>query len=419
MNKLIPLLLAGIGHFAMAGETFPNLPPSEVVGRVLTTHPGVQAAGSQVRVEEANRTRLEAGHYEWNVRLGGQQRRTTPASGPNESYTEWNAAIERPLRLPGKASLDAKLGAAGVALAEVAHGDALHETSRYLLKAWFAWLRENATSAQWAEQVALLEKQANSVRRRQQLGDAAHLEAIQGEAALAQAQAQLAQARVRQRLAGEELRRRFPGLPLEAPQQIAEPVAITGSVDDWIAAILEHDHELGVARGESQKARLGASRAGSDRLPDPIIGLQMSHERAGEERVLGAYISIPLPGAGRRATADAAQAQADSANYREAAAIQKISAEAASTYYAASAALATWQSGRAASERLGQSAELMARAYQLGEGTLNDLLAARRLANEAQLAARLMQLDALEQRYRLLLDAHQLWAFDEDEHDHE
>ena len=55
---------------------------------------------------------------------------------------------------------------------------------------------------------------------------------------------------------------------------------------------------------------------------------------------------------------------------------------------------------------------MTARAYQLGEGSLNDLLAARRLANEAQLSARLMQLDALELRYRLLLDAHQLWAMD-------
>ena len=55
---------------------------------------------------------------------------------------------------------------------------------------------------------------------------------------------------------------------------------------------------------------------------------------------------------------------------------------------------------------------MTARAYQLGEGTLNDLLAARRLANEAQLAARLTQLDALELRYRLLLDAHKIWDLD-------
>jgi outer membrane protein TolC len=55
---------------------------------------------------------------------------------------------------------------------------------------------------------------------------------------------------------------------------------------------------------------------------------------------------------------------------------------------------------------------MTARAYQLGEGSLSDLLTARRLANEAQLASRLAQLDALELRYRLLLDAHRLWDLD-------
>jgi hypothetical protein len=40
------------------------------------------------------------------------------------------------------------------------------------------------------------------------------------------------------------------------------------------------------------------------------------------------------------------------------------------------------------------------------------LQAARGLANEAHLAALLIQLEALELRYRLLLDAHQLWVKD-------
>jgi outer membrane protein TolC len=256
------------------------------------------------------------------------------------------------------------------------------------------------------------------VQRRQQLGDAARLESIQSDAALAQAQAQLAQAEVRERTASEDLRRRFPGLPLEKPATIAEPEVITGTADDWIAAILAHNHEVGMARGETQKARVFASRSSRDRLPDPTFGVQISRERGGEENVLGAYISIPLPGGARRATADATLAQADAAASREAAATQKVSAEAASTYYSASAALASWQATRTAAERLTQAADLTARAYQLGEGSLNDLLNNRRLANEAQLTARLMQLDALELRYRLQLDAHQLWAFDEEEHDH-
>jgi len=76
--------------------------------------------------------------------------------------------------------------------------------------------------------------------------------------------------------------------------------------------------------------------------------------------------------------------------------------------------VASWQASRHAGERLGRAAEMTARAYQLGEGSLSDLLTARRLANEAQLASRLAQLDALELRYRLLLDAHRLWDLDKD-----
>jgi len=110
--------------------------------------------------------------------------------------------------------------------------------------------------------------------------------------------------------------------------------------------------------------------------------------------------------------ASAALAEAGVASSREAATDQKITAEAAALYHSAVAALTTWQASRSAAERLKRAADMTARAYQLGEGSLNDLLAARRLANEGQLAAKLAQLEALESRYRLLLDAHQLWDLD-------
>ena len=408
--------ISSVGGTAFAAEARPNLPPAEIVARVLQANPSIQAAAGQVRVEEANRTRLEAGQYEWNVRLGAQQRRSSPATGPDERFNEWNAAIERPLRLPGKAGLDGELGAAGVALAETAHGDALHEGSRNLLKSWFVWLKENAAALQWAEQFSLLDQQTKAVQRRQQLGDAARLEAIQAEAALAQSAAQLAQAKVRQQTAAEDLRRRFPGLPLIAQNTIAEPTPIEGNEADWINAILEHSHELDFARGDTKRAQIVAGRSSRDRLPDPTVGLQVSRERAGEDKIFGAYVSIPLPGGARRASSDAALAQADVAGRREAAVTQKIAAESAMLYQSASAAFSTWQASRTAAERLTRAAEMTARAYQLGEGSLNDLLAARRLANEAQLAARLMQLEALELRYRLQLDAHQLWVMDEEKH---
>ena len=412
MKKLLVILVATLSASAQAVESTPNLPPAEIVARVLRGAPAVQAAGSELQAEQANRSRLEAGSHEWNVRLGGQQRKSDPLAGQSERFNEWNAALERPLRLPGKAALDAEIGAAGVALAETAQGDALHESSRSLLKSWFTWLKENASADQWAEQLALLEKQAAAVKRRQQLGDAAQLESIQSEAAQAQTDAQLAQAKVRERSAAEDLRRRFPGLPLVAPTTIAEPAAIEGSEESWLATMIEHSHELGLARGATQKAQALAGRSRRDQIADPTLGVHISSERGGEDHILGAYISIPLPGGARRSASDAAFAQANAASYREVAAMQKITADSATLYHAAKAARDTWQASRSAADSLTRAAEMTARAYQLGEGSLNDLLASRRQANEAQLSARLLQLEALELRYRLMLDAHQLWEFD-------
>ena len=399
---------------AMAEAPPLNLPPAEVVARVLRQLPMVQAARGQIGVEEAQRTRYEAGTHEWSVRLGGQQRRTTPAAGPDERYSEWNAALERPVRLPGKAAIDARIGTAGVDLARTGYGDALHEASRSLVKAWFDWLRDNASATQWAAQVELLDKQAAAIRRRRQLGDAAQIEVTQSAAALAQAQAQLSQARTRQHTSALDLSRRFPGLPLVEPAQIEEPARIEGSAPDWIGAILEHHHELALALGEADRTRLVASRADRERLPDPTLGILYSRERGGEEHVVGAYISIPLPGDGRRATANTALAQTGVAEQRAAAIRQRVEAEAASLFETARSSVAIWQAGRIAADHLKHSADQTARAYQLGEGTLGELLTSRRLAHEAELAARLQQLDALELRSRLLLDAHRLWDFDVD-----
>ena len=222
----------------------------------------------------------------------------------------------------------------------------------------------------------------------------------------------MAQVRARQTTASEDLRRRFPGLPLSEPASIAEPQAIAGSESEWLEAILEHSHELGIARGETQRAQVIAGRAGNDRLPDPTVGVHIARERSNEEHILGAYITIPLPGGARQAVASATLAEADVAYRREAATTQKVTAEAAALYHSANAALTSWNASRSAADRLTRAADMTARAYQLGEGTLNDLLTARRLANEAQLAARLSQLEALELRYRLLLDAHKIWDLD-------
>ena len=53
MKTLIAIFLAGVGSAALAAEPNPNLPPDEVVARVLHANPLVNAASSQITVEEA------------------------------------------------------------------------------------------------------------------------------------------------------------------------------------------------------------------------------------------------------------------------------------------------------------------------------------------------------------------------------
>lgn len=415
-SRLIAALLAWPAATWAADAQPPELPPLDLVQRAVSQAPAVQAARSLLRAGEAERVRFEAGPHEWAVRAGSQQRRVRVA--PEERFTEWDVGLERPLRLPAKTAIDYELGANSARQAEVGYGDALHETSRDLLAAWFEWLRARATAAQWTAQQALLHRQAQSVGRRVELGDAPQLEALLAEGAAQQAEAQRAQAQARVEQAAAELRLRFPALALPESLTLSAPQRVEGELAYWREEILQHSHELLVARGESRRARLGASRADAERTPDPTIAVRFASERGGDERIIGLSVLLPLPGQARRAQADFAAAQSEATTYREAGVLTKIEREASTSYVAAQANYETWQRAEAAAQRLEQAAVLAARAYELGEGSLADTLLARRQANEVQLAARLAQLDALEARDRLLLDAHQLWVF-EREHAHE
>ncbi len=416
---LAPLMLAALlaGTHAIADDRALSgeLPTTAIVRQVLLGQASVRAAERRRDVASAESERLQAGAHEWTLRLAGQQRRSQPANGLHERFNEWNVAIERPIRLPGKSGLDQQLGQAAEQLAETAQGDALHEASRALLQAWFTWLRENTAEKQWTAQVALLDHQHRALARRQQLGDAALIERVQSAAALAQAQAELAQVRGRRLIAGEMLQLRYPGLPLALPDQLAEPLPPAGNPSAWTTAILEHSHELGIARQLARRARLQASRQNSERLPDPSFGLHYANERAGEENIIGAYVSLPLPGAGRGAIARGALAEAEASSQDEAAIQQKISGEALSLYRNALSAVDAWHAGKNAAEQLKQAAGMSTRAWQLGEGSLSEVLLARRLAHEAELTALTRQLDALEAGKRLLLDAHRLWDIDNPE----
>ncbi|MDD3354330.1 TolC family protein [Zoogloea sp.] len=415
MRTLLAGLALSLYTFSSQASTVldaPDLPPWQQVQAVLRSAPLVEAAEAVIQVEEARARRLNIGPHEWTLRLSDQQRRVRPS--PEGRFNEWEVGLERSLRLPGKGDLDRQLGSAGIASARIYRGDTLHEGCRNLLTGWFELLREQTVAEQWRRQREILARQAQVVARRAELGDAPRLERLQADAALSQAEGQLAQAEGRAQVARERLTRQYPGLSLPDRAPSSEPQPISGESAPWVEAVLAHSHELALARAESARTRVVASRADAERRPDPSVGLSLGRERSGEERIVGLSLSIPLPGEGRRADADAALASASAMTFREAATLRRLESEAAALHRRALANYSGWLSQQAAAEALARSADLSERAWQLGEGSLQETLTARRLAHEARLAAQIARLDASEVRYRLLLDAHRLWPMDEE-----
>jgi len=412
-------LLSALGARAAAPDArySADLPPPEAAAAAIDGHPAVQAAAAGVDVETANRDRLRAGPYESTLRGEGARRSVSSSEteGP-ATYPEWAVSVERALRLPRKAQLDASLGDVSVNAARLALGDARHEAGRDLLRAWIGWLRERGQHALWRAQLDVLREQARVTERRLAAGDASRLELEQVSAAVAQGQAGLEQAAGRERTAEADLRALFPGLALPEDAALVEPAPVEDGEDTWRDRVMAENHELMYAHAQVERQRIVASRVDAERTPDPSVGLRLSSERGGAERVAGLFVSIPLAGEARLASARAARSALDVAERREEAVRRKVAAEATSAYTRAVGSHRAWSAAKEAAQRLGRSAALSARGYELGETPMTDVLVARRAAVEGELAAFSMLADAVEARYRLLLDAHMLWPLDPDEH---
>ena len=418
MKKLIVLIASLFAAPAYADSYLspPDLPPLAAVTTALNNTPTVRAATANMGVEAANRDRLRAGGYETSVRLNSQQRRTLV---PDNRYHEWDVSLERALRLPNKARIDNQLGEQGVVQAHYILGDALHESGRMLLASWFNWLREFYQTQQWHAQIDGLTTQLGIVQKRVKAGDAAKLDQLQAEAALSQAQAQLAESELRLATARNELSRRYPAINIPEHPVMPQPVPVTDGLEVWQQRTMEHNHELAIARGETQRYGLMLSRSEADRIPDPSVGVRFADERGGEEKVVGVSLTIPLPGGGRKASQQMAAANQLVAVEREQGVRTKIQTETANTWLATQSAYTAWQASETASDAMRRQADLMGRAYQLGESGLSDVLNARRLAQDAELNAIKSRLAAAQARYRLLLDTHALWPIDADEEGHD
>ncbi len=385
----------------------PLLPADREVAAVLSQSPAWRAADQSIGAEQETHRQALTGPHEWVGSVGVAQRQIRDASPVNT--IEWEAGLERTLRWPGKRDAADRLGGSRVELARAMRSLAWREQARALLDRYGSWLREREAARVWVDQVALLEAQADAVAKRQRLGDAARIEQVQVEAALAQAQAQAVVAEGRAQAAHEALTRQFPALTFPQPAQLPDPPASPAGDAEWIDAQLAHAPELESARRELRVAEEQLRLEQLERRPDPTVGLRVGQARNANEHFVGVVFSIPFGGEYRAAAARAAGSRAAAAALLREEVQRRAATDAGLRLREAQLVRSGWQRARLAQDRLDQAARGLARAYQLGEGSLVDVLAARRLASEQQLGAAGAAVDAWLARWRLMLEAGRLW----------
>lgn len=409
----IMLLISANLHAATQFAAPADLPNSTAVEAALDAYPAVLAAQSRLAAARAESRRLNAGDYEYQARAGYTRRRESGNSGGALASGDWEMAIERSLRLPGKAKLDAEVGATLGDLAAARVGDARHEAARDLIATWYAVLRTQSDAQAWREQAGLSRQQREVVEKRIKAGDAAQMERTQAMAVLNQAQAETRRAEASAAEAAARLAARFPSLPLPTLQSVTLPV-LSGNVGEWVDAALDHNHELAILQKEAERMRILARRQRANLSPDPTLGMHYSRERDGLDTMLGVSIALPLPGESRRAQVDVLTEEARALAQEEAGAKARIEGEIRIAFTRLQGALSRLESQESMTQQLDGYAELAWRAYELGETALWEALNARKSARDARRETLLSRLDTHEAAARLLLDTHRLWPFERD-----
>jgi outer membrane protein, heavy metal efflux system len=412
MKKACLIALAlGLAHVAHAAPPpAPGLLPTEVVRPLLERDPQVAAARAGREVARQDGLLLDASPYEWSAKLTGQRRGVDAGA----RYREWNAGLERTLRLPGKAGADRRIGQALLEEGEARYGEALHETARELLGLWLDWVHAEQGERLAAAHLASARDNLAIVDKRVKAGDAAKLDASVARAELAERQRAGIEAGTATAVAWARLNARFPGLgrqfsSLPAPQPLGETTQF------WRERILSQSDELKIAEALWQKAQAHGERLRAERIPDPTVGVYTASEVGGRERISGVMLSIPLPSGQRGTRATKAAHATEMSRHELALAKRALESAVAVSIATARGAYDGWQSAESGAAAMRDNARLTQRAYALGETDLQSLLAAGRLATTAEQNALAAQLAAARGYYGVLVDAHLVWDMDHDD----
>lgn len=399
------LMLGAWASLAAAASVPADLPSTAAARPLIEQDAGVVEARRALEAAGHGAAALRASPYEWTTRLSGQQRRIGSGSATSK---EWNAALERTLRIGGKAAIDARLADAELVIARAHIGEARRGAARVLADLWVDALATSRQRELWAEQVGFAETSFKAADTRRRAGDASGLDVNAARADFLEVQRQLSAATTAQTRAAAKLALRFPTLPQES-KPLGDPLPLEFDLAEWRARILAQSALLRAAEGLLAKAELSAERASAERIPDPTVGVYAASEVFRNERIVGLSLSIPLSGSYRAARMQQALREADVARAQLVRVRREQEAEVADAYIDASGGIERW---RLASQNLAttrDSARLTQRAYALGEADLQSLLLARRQALDATNATEQARVEALRWHFRLLIDAGLVW----------
>ena len=409
ISAVAALAAAAIPAWADSRPTPPDLPPTELARQSIDQAPTVVEARRALAASTHGAAALRVGPNEWTTKLSAQRRRYDNAGTSNE----WNAALERTIRIGGKAEIDAQLGDAELLIGRARVGEARRDAARALAD---LWIDASATSRQrdlWAEQLGFAEASHQAVDKRRKAGDASVLDLNVARADLIEVQRQLSAATTAVAKARARLEVRFPTLKYE-PRPAAEPIELGMTLPQWRDRILAESDPVKIAEGLLRKAELTAARSKAERIPDPTVGVYTASEAFRSERIIGLSLSIPLSGSYRSERMQQALQEAEAARAMVERQRREEEAQIVEAYVDAESGLARWRLASQGLSTTRDSARLTQRAYSLGEADLQTLLLARRQALDASTAAEQARAEALRWHYRLLVDAHLIWALGED-----
>lgn len=277
--------------------------------------------------------------------------------------------------------------------------------ARQLLERWSTWRRESLAVSLWDEQLAVLDRQRIASESRLRQGDIARVEALQVEASVGQAQAQRQLAEARARAALVALSAQFGSAPPVAAE--AEAVAVAAPTD---LATCEAGHpEVRAAEADLALANAQSQLDAADKSPEVSWGWRVSGVPRTGERVAGVMLSLPLPGRHRVMQSEASELRRRSVAASVEGRRQALRSELIRQSAEASELTGVWQRSDAAARRLDEVAKALERGWALGEGQLQDVLTARRLAIEQRLSAALTDLDVRAGQARLRLECGLAW----------